>query len=49
MSRGAPRLSVTVVPDSGTGELAGISGQMTVEIVDGKHLYGFDYSFMPFD
>ena len=49
MNRGAPTLSITVVPDSGTGELAGISGRMTIEIVDGKHHYGFDYSFVSID
>ncbi len=49
MSRGAPTLSITVVPDSGTGELAGISGRMTIEIIDGKHNYGFDYSFVTID
>jgi hypothetical protein len=43
MSRGAPELSVTVVPDSGTGELSGLSGKMMINIVDGKHLYEFDY------
>jgi hypothetical protein len=30
MTRGAPQLSVTVVPDSGTGELAGLAGRMTI-------------------
>jgi hypothetical protein len=43
MTRGAPQLSVTVVPDSGTGELTGLSGKMTINIVDGKHLYELDY------
>jgi hypothetical protein len=43
MTRGALQLSVTVVPDSGTGELSGLSGKMTINIVDGKHLYEFDY------
>lgn len=43
--RGAGQLRVTVVPDSGTGELRGISGSMTIEIVDGRHLYTFDYAF----
>jgi hypothetical protein len=38
-------LSVTVVPDSGTGELAGISGRMDIQIVEGKHFYELDYSF----
>jgi hypothetical protein len=44
MTRGTPQLSVTVVPDSGTGELAGISGTMTINIIDGKHFYEFDYA-----
>lgn len=44
MNRGVPQLSITVVPDSGTGELAGISGTMNIRIVDGKHYYDFDYS-----
>jgi len=44
MTRGAPQLTVSVVPDSGTGELAGLEGKMTINIVDGKHFYEFDYS-----
>ena len=44
MTRGAPQLSVTVVPDSGTGELSGLSGKMTINIVDGKHFYEFEYT-----
>jgi hypothetical protein len=44
MTRGEPQLSVTVVPDSGTGELTGLTGKMTIDVVDGKHSYGFDYS-----
>ena len=44
MTRGAQQLSVTVVPDSGTGELVGIAGKMTIDIVDGKHFYGFNYT-----
>jgi hypothetical protein len=47
MTRGVGALSITVVPDSGTGELTGISGTMTIEIADGKHGYGFDYSISP--
>jgi Protein of unknown function (DUF3224) len=43
MNRGVPELSVTVVPDSGTGELAGISGRMNIIIADGKHSYEFEY------
>jgi len=45
MTRGKGELSVTVVPDSATGELKGLSGRMTIEIVDGKHLYKFEYTF----
>jgi hypothetical protein len=44
MTRGAPQLSVTVVPDSGSGELKGIAGKMKIDIVDGKHFYTFDYT-----
>lgn len=44
MNRGVPQLSVTVVPDSGTGELVGISGRMTIDISGGKHSYAFDYA-----
>ncbi len=44
MTRGAAQLSVTVVPDSGTDQLAGLAGQMTINIVDGKHFYDFDYT-----
>lgn len=43
MNRGAPALSVTVVPDSGTGELEGLVGSMKIIIEEGKHLYEFDY------
>jgi hypothetical protein len=45
MTRGTPQLSITVVPDSGTGELAGIAGRMTINIAaDGKHSYDFEYT-----
>jgi hypothetical protein len=43
MTRGAPHLSVTVVPDSGTGQLQGLAGRMMINITDGKHSYEFDY------
>ena len=43
MNRGAQSLVITIVPDSGTGELAGITGTMTITITDGKHLYTVDY------
>ncbi|MDI1463196.1 DUF3224 domain-containing protein [Catellatospora sp. KI3] len=43
MSRGDGTLSVVVVPDSGTGELAGLRGTFAIDIVDGEHRYTFDY------
>jgi hypothetical protein len=44
MTRGVPQLSVTVVPDSGTGQLVGLTGMMTINIADGKHSYDFEYT-----
>jgi len=44
MTRGEPQLSVTVVPDSGTGELAGLAGTLTIRIADKQHFYEFDYT-----
>jgi hypothetical protein len=44
MTRGAAQLTVTVVPDSGTGQLAGLAGKMTINIVEGKHFYDFEYT-----
>jgi Protein of unknown function (DUF3224) len=43
MDRGAQNLKVTVVPDSETGQLAGLSGTMAIDIRDGKHFYTFEY------
>jgi hypothetical protein len=44
MNRGTPQLTITVVPDSGTGGLTGLAGSLTIEIADGKHSYGFEYT-----
>jgi len=44
MDRGAQSLSVTVVPDSGTGELAGLAGRMAIRIEDGRHFWELEYS-----
>jgi hypothetical protein len=45
MSRGAFQLNVSVVPDSGSDELTGIAGTMTIQIApDGKHSYEMDYT-----
>jgi hypothetical protein len=46
MTRGEPQLGVTVVPDSGTGELAGLSGKLTIRIDGKQHFYEFDYDLM---
>jgi Protein of unknown function (DUF3224) len=43
MTRGAPYLNISVVPDSGTGELAGLSGTMHIIIAKGQHSYEFEY------
>lgn len=43
MSGGKQELRITVVPDSGTGELAGLSGTMKIIIEGGKHSYEFEY------
>jgi hypothetical protein len=43
MTRGTPQQSITVVPDSGTDQLAGLTGKMTIIITDGKHSYEFEY------
>jgi len=44
MTRGAPQLSITVVPDSATGELLGLAGRLVITIADGKHSYDFEYT-----
>jgi Protein of unknown function (DUF3224) len=44
MTRGVPHLSVSVVPDSGTDQLEGITGNMAIKIEAGKHFYEFDYA-----
>ena len=44
MTRGAQDLAIAIIPDSGTEELKGIAGTMTIDITDGKHFYGIDYT-----
>jgi len=44
MTRGEPQLSITVVPDSGSGQLAGLTGKLNIIIAAGKHSYEFDYA-----
>src|SRR5262249_11113142 len=44
MQGGKQDLSINVVPDSGTGELAGISGKLNIVIAPGgKHSYELEY------
>ena len=48
MTRGSPKANIAVVPDSGTGELQGISGTMIITVgADGSHSYEFDYKIGP--
>ena len=44
LTRGAAVQNISVVPDSGTGQLAGITGKFVVIIAEGKHAYEFDYT-----
>jgi Protein of unknown function (DUF3224) len=44
VNRGMPELRIAVVPDSGTGQLTGLSGTMNIKIADGKHSYDFEYT-----
>lgn len=44
MTRGERSLTISIVPDSGTGELSGIAGSMDIQIVEGKHHYELNYS-----
>jgi len=43
MTKGVPAMSVVVVPDSGTDQLTGLVGKMTIVIAGGKHSYDFEY------
>ncbi len=44
MNRGTPSLTVSVAPDSGTGQLAGLTGTLKIIVAEGKHSYAFDYT-----
>ena len=44
MTRGEMQLTITVVPDSGTEQLVGLAGSMSITIADGKHSYELDYT-----
>src|SRR5260370_12061778 len=47
MTPGATHLTVTVVPDSGTGQLRGLTGSLSIKIDSGQHSYELDYSLPP--
>lgn len=44
MDHGVQSLSITVVPGSGSGALAGLSGRFLLRIEGGRHFYDFDYT-----
>ena len=45
MSKGDAQLTVTIVPDSGAGALAGIAGSMEIDVEEGRHSYALHYEF----
>lgn len=47
MDQGAQRLSITVVPGSGSGALAGLQGEFRILITEGRHDYTFEYTLAP--
>lgn len=47
MNRGVPQQAIVVVPDSGTGELVGLTGSLTITIVAGEHAYDLAYALAP--
>ena len=44
MARGTPSLEIGVVPDSGTGALAGLAGRMTIRVEGHQHFYDFEFT-----
>lgn len=44
MTRGEGQLTITVVPDSATGQLQGLAGKMTIKVENGKHFYDLEYT-----
>lgn len=44
MNRSVPEQNITVVPDTGTDELVGLSGSMTITVVEKKHFYDFEFA-----
>ena len=46
LDRGTPQLAVTVVPDSGTDELVGLTGRLAIHLEGREHRYDFEYDFV---
>lgn len=44
MTRGMGTLTINIIPDSGTGDLAGIRGTLVVAVVEKKHTYELEYA-----
>jgi hypothetical protein len=44
MSSSGTQMSVAVVPDSGSGQLVGLSGTMAIRIVEGRHFYDLEFA-----
>ena len=44
MTRGAPQLVITVVPDSGAGDLLGLAGTLSITVTEGQHGYDLEYT-----
>lgn len=44
MTRGAPQLVITVVPDSGAGDLLGMAGTLSITVAEGQHGYDLEYT-----
>ena len=47
MTSTSTQMLITVVPDSGTGQLIGLEGKFLIKIVDKKHFYEFEYTLPP--
>lgn len=45
MSRGEQKLTIIVVPDSGTDGMTGLYGNMQIQVLEGKHYYDFEFNF----
>jgi hypothetical protein len=44
MTKAGMEMTITVVPDSGTGQLTGIRGRMIIKIEGSKHFYELEYT-----